>query len=458
MNTFDQEDTIAAVASPRGPGWRGLVRLSGPEAWPIALGGFELDDGPDEPLELPAPSRPEIVVGRLAVEGMRHLLPATLALWPGPRTYTGQPIAEIHTLGAQPLLALVLAQCLVRGARHAEPGEFTLRAFLAGRIDLTRAEAVLGVIDARSPAELAAALDQHAGGLAGPVVSLRDRLLDVLAHLEANLDFAHEADVEGLGREFLAVELDGGSALVQGLAARLQSRERAEELPRVVLIGPPNVGKSRLFNALLGREQAIVAPHSGTTRDYLSAMCTCGALKIELVDTAGIEPATSMIEGRAQAMRAGQASSADLLLDCRSAEASSTPAVLQAAEDEIPRLPVWTKCDLAPPPDLHRGELLVTSAQTGAGLEALRQAIAERLGGSAGGASAPASTAARCRESLQAAGNALADASATLATGGGDELVAVDLRLAVDELGKVVGAVVTDDILDRIFRRFCIGK
>src|SRR3954466_1687686 len=201
MSSLDPTDTIAAVASPPGPGFRGLIRLTGPDAWPIALSGFS----PDR--VSPLPTRADWRTGRLVVDGLRPSLPASIALWPGPRTYTGQPLAEIHTVGSPPLVNLVLAHCLTRGARLAEPGEFTLRAFLSGRIDLTRAEAVLGVIDARTPAQLAAALEQLAGGLAGPIARLRDRLLDVLAHLEATLDFVDEADVDPLGRDALAADL-----------------------------------------------------------------------------------------------------------------------------------------------------------------------------------------------------------------------------------------------------------
>ncbi len=448
MLSLDPTDTIAAISSPPGAGFRGLVRLSGPEAWAIALGGFEPD------VAAPLPTRPERRVGRLRVEGLRPMLPAAIALWPGPRTYTGQPLAEIHTIGSAPLVELVLAQCLARGARHAAPGEFTLRAFLSGRLDLTRAEAVLGVIDARTPAQLDAALQQLAGGLAGPIVALRDRLLDVLAHLEAGLDFVDEADVDPLARGALASSLAGAAAEIATLADRLRGRDRPEGHPRVVLVGPPNAGKSRLFNALLGREQALVSPHAGTTRDYLSALCDCAGVTFELIDTAGALSATSAIEARAQDLRSDQVAQADLLLACRSADtAEEQPATVP---DDRPHLDVWTKADLAPPEGLM--EVLPTSAATGVGLAALRTAIATALRGRAAEDDLPAGTAARCRASLVQASEALEGASQTLLHGGGDELVAIDLRQSLDELGKVVGAVVTDDILDRIFRRFCIGK
>ncbi|SIO45569.1 tRNA modification GTPase trmE [Singulisphaera sp. GP187] len=449
MSTLDPNDTIAAVASPPGPGFRGLIRLTGPNALAIALARFSDDRG-----NPPFPRHPERRSGKLAVTGLRPTLPAAIALWPGPRTYTGQALAEIHTVGSPPLVNLVLADCLAQGARHAEPGEFTLRAFLSGRIDLTRAEAVLGVIDAQTPAQLDAALRQLAGGLAGPITALRNRLLDVLAHLEANLDFAEESDVDPLGRAALADDLAREGAELLALATRLQGRDRSDGHPRVVLAGPPNAGKSHLFNALLGQAHAIVSPQAGTTRDYLSALCECDGLTVELVDTAGVEPASSPIEGQAQSFGADQAARADLLLDCRSSDTSTTPS-WPIAPDR-PRLLVRTKSDLDPAGDSP--EFLATSAATGAGLDELRRAVGAALRSRAADGDLPASTGARCRESLERAGQALRSAADTILLNGGDELVAIDLRQAVDDLGKVVGAIVTDDILDRIFRRFCIGK
>lgn len=447
---MDPNDTIAAIASPPGPAARGIVRLSGPRAWAIALEGFRSDS------EWPPPRRPEIRPGELRIDGLRPLVPASVALWPAPRTYTGQDIAEIHLVGSPPVLGQLLAQCLARGARHAEPGEFTLRAFLCGRIDLTRAEAVLGVIEAANQGQLDAALRQLAGGLSGPILALRDHLLDVAAQLEADLDFSEEPDVDAIGRAALAAELDHSSRALAGLARRLDERGRPEGHPRVVLIGPPNAGKSRLFNVLLGRDRAIVSPRAGTTRDYLTGLCDCDGLTVELVDTAGTERAGDDIGATAQVHRVEQADRADLLLDCRPAAwgVHPTPANVRST------LRVRTRCDEAPATTIgdQPSGTVSTSAVTGSGLAELRTAIAVALRSRESEDNLPAGTAARCRGSLVRAEAALRSAAAAIAAGGGDELVAFDVRLAAEELGRVVGAVVTDDILDRIFRRFCIGK
>ncbi|APW60878.1 tRNA modification GTPase [Paludisphaera borealis] len=448
LSAFDPEDTIAATASPPGAGLRGLVRLSGPAAWRIALGGFKPEN--------PGPPRrsPQVVAGVYRLPGLRPPLPASVALWPGPRTYTGQELAEIHAPGSPPLLALLLGHCLDRGARHAQPGEFTLRAFLSGRIDLTRAEAVLGVIDARNQGQLDAALEQLAGGLSTPITALRDRLLDLLAHLEANLDFVDEADVDPLARAELADELDDGAKTLDLLAGRLGSRDRSAGHPRVVLAGPPNAGKSRLFNALMRGEHAIVSARAGTTRDYLNGLCDCDGLVVELVDTAGVETPDDAVTAQAQKLRADETDRADLVLLCASADLDEPIATIQADDDRLLR--VWNKSDLGSPPG--DGDWLATSAAAGDGIAALRSAVARAIRGQHREGDLATTTSARCRDSLIQAAAALRDASATILDGGGDELVALDLRLGLDELGKVTGAIVTDDVLDRIFRRFCIGK
>ena len=443
IRSIDPNDTIAAVASPVGPALRGLIRVTGPKAWSIVLEKFVTQ------ADLVQSKYACLIPGRLNVDGLPSGLPVDLALWPGPRTYTGQPLVEIHAPGSPPLLDLVLSQILSRGARLAEPGEFTLRAFLSGRIDLTRAEAVLGVIDARSTGQLDAALKQLAGGLARPIDVLRDRLLDILAHLEANLDFSEEPDVDTLSRSHLSSELAHAADDVAKIAAQLSGRDRRDRPPRVVLTGLPNAGKSRLFNALAGEDRAIVSDIAGTTRDYLIARMDCDGLEVELIDTAGEDESGTGIEHQAQGFRSQQVNEADLVLNCHPI---NTPLFPSDWQPDPAQLAIWTKADLGP----SRAGLL-TSATTGLGITELKTSIAQRLQTRADG-DLPAGTAARCRESLGQASDALRSATTTLLDGGGDELVSLDLRQAIDGLGAVLGLAVDDEILDRIFRKFCIGK
>ena len=446
MPRLDLSETIAAIASPSGPAARGIVRLSGRDAPEIARRHFENLGDPFPP------SRPSRRVGLLQVAALKSPLRVALVLWPGSKSYTGQPLAEIHTVGSAPILEAVLADALRRGARPAEPGEFTLRAFLSGRLDLTQAEAVLGVIQARRPSQLREALSQLAGGIAGPIGTLRHRLLDVLAHLEANLDFAHESDVNPLASERLAREFEDAEREVRKLANHLQGRDRADSRFRVVLAGRPNAGKSSLFNALVGEDRAIVSHRAGTTRDYLRAPISCDGLVVDLIDTAGWETPGSEIVAQAQAFRNDQIAASDLVLLCY--PALEHPGDRRGFPTEVPVLEVATKTDLVK----EAQPTLGISLPSGTGLKALREAIARSLREASAETSSIAGTSARCRDRLTRAGDALLSAAEALRLDLGDEVIAIDLREALDELGLVVGEVVTEEILDRIFGQFCIGK
>ena len=451
---FSTDDTIAAIASGAGGAARGIVRVSGTHVVDCLARCFT----PTDSIDLRAIRRASVVPGSVTLAGLTSKLPCELYLWPDARSYTREPCAELHTFGSPPLLeALVVAIC-AGGARPARPGEFTLRAFLAGRLDLTQAEAVLGVIDADHDAALRVALDQLAGGLGNRLRAVRDELLDLLAHLEAGLDFVEE-DIEFISRAELDRQLSAAERLVADVAARMASRAESGEVPRVVIVGWPNVGKSSLFNALVGTSGAIVSPLSGTTRDYLSASIDLGGFACELIDTAGIETdvARDGISVAAQGATAEQRARADLRVLCLDA----SRAMNDWEQSELTSQPVetsliaWTKGDLAASssPSVSR---IVTSSNSGLGLGDLRRAIREAL--SRTGESVVASTAVRCRETLRSAASSLAHARAVVAAGGGEELAAAEIRVALDALGEVVGAVYTDDILDRIFSRFCIGK
>ncbi len=459
---YDPNDTIAAISTATHGAARGMVRLSGPQVLDALSKCF---DGDQASLNLTAISVPTVIHGSLRIRECISNIPCDLFLWPSARSYTRQPTAELHTLGSPPLLEAVVHTLCECGTRIAEPGEFTLRAFLAGRLDLTQAEAVLGVIDARSQRALDTALSQLAGGLSQPLSLLREQLLQILAELEAGLDFAEE-DLEFISRDHLSRQLTGARQLVSETLEQLAGRTSNADIPRVVLTGPPNVGKSSLFNALVdlcvannSTTRALVSERSGTTRDYVTAVVDLGGITCELVDTAGEEDSvsTDSIDSAAQSMGREQRELADLRVWCL--EASEAEQLSNRLPKGESPLVVLTKADLTALPAAATESAIACSSQTGMGVEAVRERIRQRVeGASLTEGTAVASTAARCAESLHRAEEALQRTLKLCAQSGVEELIAAEVRDALGELGRVVGAVYTDDVLDRIFSQFCIGK
>jgi tRNA modification GTPase len=509
--TYHLDDTIAAIASAAGGAARGIVRISGPSAVDQVAKCFTPDDG--RPLD--QVKRASAIAGQVALAldhtaldhtaldhtALDHTeldhteldnaelrqMPCDLFLWPTERSYTRQPVAELHTFGSPPLLRALLATLCNSGARLAEPGEFTLRAFLAGRIDLTQAEAVLGVIDAQHTDQLQIALGQLAGGLAAPLQQLRDELLHLLAEIEAGLDFVEE-DIEFISADEVTARLQAVTAHLREISTKLSSRSVDAVDYQVVLFGPPNAGKSSLFNAMIARyarpnslgEQtrptAIVSPERGTTRDYLVAPIDLARAICELVDTAGIESSLATNEGdsnppqlaaqiTAAAQNLSSAVRQQATLRALCIDIDSFAEVDNHTRNGACDLVIVTKADQADlpwalPSTAIPVPVVVTSSVTGQGLDDFRDALRQLLltTNHADQGVAVAATADRCRDSLRTAEAAVSRASGIAETRGGNELVAAELRAAVAELGKIVGAVYTDDILDRIFSTFCIGK
>ena len=460
------DDTIAAIASPPGGAARGIVRISGPRAFDCLADLFR-------PSGTSIPACSSIVAGSLQLPGLHSPLPCEVYVWPH-RSYTGQPVAEIHTIGSPPLLQTALRSVCAAGARLAGPGEFTLRAFLAGRIDLTQAEAVLGVIDAPDDRALGAALEQLAGGLACPLHRLRDEMLDLLAHLEAGFDFADE-DLPFITREELTERLAEAENHVAAVVRQMNSRGDIADAVHAVLVGRPNAGKSSLFNAIIGGRAALVSHQPGTTRDYLVAELDLDGVPCRLIDTAGVESeplantraenAADAVERAARLATETQRRLAHVQVLCLDSTQSATDREcgeleLQGNGEDAAgkqRIIVLTKCD-GPRGSNCTVPAIETSSVTGQGVEALRGELRRTALAARGvcGDVVPA-TAARCRESLRLASQCLQRARGVAATGQ-EELAAAEIRVALDEIGKVVGAVHTDDVLDRIFSRFCIGK
>ncbi|MDX1962376.1 MAG: GTPase [Pirellulales bacterium] len=488
-------DTIAATASAPGVSVRGIIRLSGPRL-PAVLRQFLLAGGVAAPFD-PWPGSPRAypLLWQVFTPQGDALSPSPLAklptvpllvyLWPTGRSYTGQPLCELHFPGSPALGAILLKYVLAAGARLAQPGEFTLRAFLAGKLDLLQAEAVLGVIDAAGEQPLRTALRQLAGGVSRPLEELRQNLLNLLADLEAGLDFVDE-DLQFISNDRILAELQSAETLLALLGRQLRTRANPAELPQVVLYGRPNAGKSQLFNALAGQAAAIVSPLAGTTRDYLRAEVDCAGTRVELIDTAGLETVeapdqfqasrdvsdchTGAVAGdnsqnakisvAAQGFTLDQLHTADLCLLCLDLSQPLTP----RDEQELAHLTdnfrgrtfvVGTKADL---PRQLRGEesWLPTSGMTGQGLPELRAAIREALGEQP--ASVVGATAVRCEETLRGCQGHISSARQLAQTQAGEELLAAEVRAALDELGQMTGAIYTEDLLDRIFSRFCIGK
>lgn len=478
---MNPDDTIVAISSAAGAAIRGIVRLSGPAALEVASSVFDAgsatawppeaaplplnasDMSPDTARQTAAPSQAsECVEGFVRVGRFR--LPGFTLIFRAPRSYTGQDVVELHFLGAPVLLGWVVEACIAAGARRAEPGEFTLRAYLAGRMDLSQAYGVAGMIAARSDMQLRAAERLLHGELSRVAGAARDRLADLLSLVEGALDFAEEP-IEFITPGQLRDGLkDVRNALAATSAAGVRA-ERWEQLPRVVLAGRPNAGKSSLLNRLTGLDRAICAPVAGTTRDVLSAPLQLGDMECLLIDVAGVGVARDELDAKAQRAAHEALASADLVVWVE--EVTLRDAVCRADQPEFhaPVLRVGNKCDLLGAQRAAgegKYELLV-SAATGVGVDALKAALAARLRARESAASdATVALMSEHRAALDAALEAL-DRAIKLASASGEtladaDLVASELRIAAEELGVLAGREDTEELLGRIFSRFCVGK
>ena len=468
-------ELIVAPATVRGSGARAIVRLSGDgldqllgHLFVAAAGAFPRHGEP-----------PRLVAARLAARELTATwgeLPVEILHWPGPQGPTGGPLAEVQLPASGPLIDAVIAEACRYGGRLARGGEFSLRSFFAGRLDLLQAEAVLAVVDAKTPTELSAALDSMAGGVGHTLHSLRETLLDLTADIEATIDFADEHTPDAVpvadaaAWTTLEARLAAVGETIDAVAARLDSRNAsaAADLPRVVLVGPPNIGKSSLFNAVVGREAALVADEAGTTRDWISARLDADPTEPAclLVDVAGIvddlagDTTHGAIEWAAAERARGEIARADVVVVCSDAGAAlaTAPSRLPAA---TPRIDVLTRCDLAMPPACSRvASICVTSSRSGAGIAALKSAILNAVAQLPSGRS-PATL--RMQVGVAAAREAVgaASAAAAAARSGGtrdEAIVAGMLHQAVAALGEVTGVELGTDLIDRIFSRHCIGK
>ena len=432
-------DTIAAIATPAGRGGIGVIRVSGPRVPDIAralLGS------------LPQPRRATYAGFR---DAGGSVLDRGLALYfPAPRSYTGEAVLELQGHGGPLVLQEVLGACLDAGARLAEPGEFTRRAFLEGRIDLAQAEAVADLIDAASREAARSAVRSLSGEFSAAIEALRKQLVELRALTEAMLDFPEE-ELDALHRSDAESRLAGVRRALAEVLAKSKQGSLLRSGVHVVLAGPPNVGKSSLLNRLAGQERAIVTPIPGTTRDALREPVQIEGMPFTLVDTAGLRASADEIEQLGMERTRREIAAADVILVV--AEAGREPTPLEQVPEATARLVVFNKLDLHPAFSAPSGALAV-SARSGAGLDQLRKAILAAAGWSSAGESV---FLARERH-LRALGACAEHLARAAAEGEQWELFAEELRLAHDQLATITGMFTSDDLLGQIFARFCIGK
>ncbi len=446
--------TIFALASARGRAGVAVVRVSGPRAG-AALAG--LMGRPGEAPETP-PRR--AVYTPLIDPATGDTLDGGLTIWfPGPASFTGEDVAEFHLHSGPAVISGVLeALSLMDGLRMAEPGEFTRRAFEHGKMDLTAAEGLADLIEAETAAQRRQALRQLEGELGRVYESWRRRLLGALAHSEAAIDFSDEdlpEDIEAAARREIA-------SLEQEIAGHLKDKRRGERLRNGVLIaiiGPPNAGKSSLLNLLAQRDAAIVSETAGTTRDVIEVHLDLGGYPVTLADTAGLRDGGDAIEIEGIRRARRKAEDADLRLAVFDGQDWPNPDPTTAELVDADTLAVINKCDLGapePPLTINGQPALAISARTGSGIDDLLATVADRVAGMMDAGGSPALTRVRHREALDECRDALRRCLG--GSGLPSELAAEDLRLAARALGRITGRVDVDDIMDVIFREFCIGK
>ena len=449
-------DTIIAPATPPGTGALALLRVSGPEAAAFT----------EKLLRRPIAWKPQRLWHRElyaveAVEAGETLLDeVVLSYWQSPRSFTGEEVIEISCHGNPFLVRKIIAAYLTLGARTAQPGEFAQRAFLNGKIDLTQAEAIADLITAATDREIAGAQAMREGQLGERMQSIRSALIDLLAHLEAYIDFPDEDIAPETGGQF-ATSVATTLEEVRALIATAPLGRILRQGVITAIVGAPNVGKSSLFNTLLREDRAIVSPTPGTTRDIIEVECRIGPFRLRLLDTAGHRETGDPIEAEGVRRATAAAAKAELIIHLIEA---SLPFSLQPPPPPFPPggrvLRIASKCDLGLAPENKAAGYLPLSTQTGEGLDILPAQIEALLLDGEALPADPLTVNARQEASLRAAAASLETALTGLHRRPplAPELTSLSLREALRAIGEVVGAATNEDILDALFSKFCLGK
>ena len=456
------EDTISQIATPHGAGGIGVIRVSGTHAFRIAREIFHPVQGT---LREIAPYRArygQITAGNGSVIDDAVLLPMR-----APHSYTGEDTVELQCHGGNIVLREVLMRTWEVGARPAEAGEFTKRAFLNGRLDLARAEGVMQLIAAKSARSARAARERMAGALSKEITAIRQRLLGAIAHIEADIDFP-EDNIPAASAAALRADIAASSAAVGRLLSGANAGRILREGVKTVIVGRPNVGKSSLLNALVGTERAIVTDVPGTTRDVIEEEISIDGIPLRLLDTAGLRAAENAVEQIGVARTEQHLSDAELILAVFDSSSSLTDEdrelIARLHDMNVDKIILCNKEDCArvlrvADFDGLSAPVLMISAQSGTGLDALRETIAARVCMMEGDLSDGALPN-KEREvlALRRTAHHLEEAEKALAAGMGTDFISIDLRGAYETLGEILGETVDTDLIDRIFSEFCIGK
>lgn len=459
------EDTIAAISTPPGEGGIGIVRISGTGAHQIGLRVFRFAGAVQEP------ESHRFYYGNIVnpADG-EEVDEALVAFMAAPRTYTREDVVELNCHGGIIALTKTLRLVLSAGARLAEPGEFTQRAFINGRIDLAQAEAVMEVVRAKTDAAMALGLSQLKGALSLQVQEIRSRILSVLVRIEAAVDFPEHPEVEEMARQQAVNAVDAARAETEALLATADQGRIVRDGLRTAIVGRPNVGKSSLLNALLQEQRAIVTATPGTTRDVIEESLNMQGLALTVLDTAGIRKTRGQVE-RIGVERSFKAiKEADLLLLVVEAKRGLTDedgAILQAAKEK-PVIVIANKTDLLASPEPDKEEIagkirpypvVFTSLRENSGLEDLAAAILEQAySGRIAAGESPLIASVRHQDALRRAALSLESAREALTAGMELEMMAIDLYDAAQALGEITGETARPDVVEEIFRSFCIGK